>query len=133
MLRQITVRSQRHREFLDITPLVNEIVAQADVSQGICLVFSQHTTASLTVNENADPAVQEDLLRAFSELLGDETRFRHAEGNSGGHALVSLTSPSLALPISEGALQLGEWQAIYMCEWDGPRQRTLSVQIVADR
>jgi secondary thiamine-phosphate synthase enzyme len=128
----LTIPTSRHRDFVDVTDRVEAIVAGSGVGDGICLVFSPHTTAGLTINENADPDVVSDLLRAFDDLLGDERRFRHAEGNSGGHALTSLVGPSVALPIHGGRLELGQWQAIYLCEFDGPRQRTLQVQVVAD-
>jgi secondary thiamine-phosphate synthase enzyme len=130
MLTELTLRTTQHREFIDVTRRVQEVVAASGIRDGICLVYSPHTTAAVTINENADPDVVADLLRAYVELLGDERRFRHAEGNSGGHALVSLVGPSVSLPIQQGALALGQWQAIYLCEFDGPRQRTLSVQVI---
>lgn len=132
MLREFTVATQKHREFVDVTPRVQAVVGSAHVHEGICLVYSPHTTAAVTINENADPDVVADLLRAFVEVLGDEQRFRHAEGNSGGHALTSLVGPSVAIPVRHGALVLGRWQAVYLCEFDGPRQRTLQVQVIAD-
>jgi len=130
MLTSFTVRTPQHRTFVDVTRRVQQTVAASGVADGICLVSSPHTTAAVTVNENADPDVVADLLRAFTDLLGDEGRFGHAEGNSGGHALTSLVGPSVSLPIHEGALVLGQWQAIYLCEFDGPRERTLHVQIL---
>ncbi len=122
--------TRKHRDFVDVTDTVQRFVSESHVGEGICLVFSPHTTAGVTLNENADPDVVTDLLRAFDDLLGDEQRFRHAEGNSGGHALTSLVGPSVSLPIRDGSLYLGQWQAIYLCEFDGPRQRTLTVQVV---
>src|SRR5919197_227030 len=118
-MQQVAVETRRYRDFVDVTEEVQRIVAASGVSEGICLVYSPHTTASVTVNENADPDVVADLLRAYVDLLGDERRFRHAEGNSGGHALTSLVGPSVLLPVSGGALALGRWQAIYFCEFDG--------------
>jgi secondary thiamine-phosphate synthase enzyme len=128
---QLRVQSQRHREFLDITRQVQEVVRNSGVADGICIVFSPHTTAGITLNENADPAVVSDLLQLFDEWLGDEQRFQHAEGNSGGHALTSLVGPSVTVPVADGALALGRWQAVYLCEFDGPRQRTVQVQVLA--
>jgi secondary thiamine-phosphate synthase enzyme len=130
MLTSLTVRTLQHRAFVDVTRRVQELVAASGVADGICLVASPHTTAAVTVNENADPDVVADLLRAYVDMLGDEDRFRHAEGNSGGHALTSLVGPSVSLPIQGGAVVLGQWQAIYLCEFDGPRERTLHVQIL---
>jgi secondary thiamine-phosphate synthase enzyme len=130
MLKQLSVQTHQHRELVDVTRRVQEVVASQGVREGICLVYSPHTTAAVTVNENADPDVATDLLRAYIDLLGDESRFHHAEGNSGGHALTSLVGPSVLLPVSGGNLALGRWQAIYFCEFDGPRQRTLTVQLL---
>jgi secondary thiamine-phosphate synthase enzyme len=132
MFRDLTIVTHTSREFIDITAEVNAVVHASGAADGICLVFSPHTTAAITVNENADPDVVTDLLQAFADLIGDESRFAHAEGNSGAHALTSLIGPSVALPVRRGALHLGRWQAIYLCELDGPRQRTVTVQVVAD-
>jgi len=129
-MHEIAVETRRHRELVDVTGPVQAAVAASGVRDGIALVFCPHTTASVTVNENADPDVVTDLLAAYVELLGDERRFRHAEGNSGGHALSSLVGASLTLPVADGRLALGTWQAVWFCEWDGPRRRTLGVQVV---
>jgi secondary thiamine-phosphate synthase enzyme len=131
VLKQLSVQTRRHRELIDVTERVQALIASLGVGEGVCLVYSPHTTAAVTINENADPDVATDLLRAYVDLLGDERRFQHAEGNSGGHALTSLVGPSVLLPVSGGALALGRWQAIYFCEFDGPRQRTLTVQLIA--
>jgi secondary thiamine-phosphate synthase enzyme len=130
MLREISVPTSRHRELVDVTQQVRQLVRASGVAEGMCLISSPHTTAAVTVNENADPDVPTDLLRAYVDLLGDEARFQHAEGNSGGHALTSLVGPSVTLPIAAADLVLGQWQAIYLCEFDGPRQRTLHVQVI---
>lgn len=132
MLRELTVPTTRHRDFIDVTARVQALVGTSRVTEGMCLVFSPHTTAAVTLNENADPDVVSDLLQTFEDMLGDEKRFKHAEGNSGGHALTSLVGPSVMLPIQAGRLHLGQWQAIYLCEFDGPRQRTLQVQVLGD-
>jgi secondary thiamine-phosphate synthase enzyme len=133
MLQHLTIESNRHRDFIDVTTPVQSVIQHSTVDNGICLVYSPHTTAGVTLNENADPDVLADLLAVFSDMLGDERRFHHAEGNSGGHALTSLVGPSVAVPIHNGQLSLGQWQAIYLCEFDGPRQRTIQVQVLEDR
>ncbi len=133
MLREFTVQTHTHRDFVDVTPQVNALVRAAMIGDGICLVYSPHTTAAITINENADPDVVSDLLGAYIDLLGDERRFQHAEGNSGGHALTSLVGPSVGVPVQRGALALGRWQAVYLCEFDGPRLRTVQVQVLGDR
>ena len=129
-MQELPVGTRRHRELVDVTAGLQALVRSSGVEEGFCLVYSPHTTAAVTINENADPDVVADLLRAYVDLLGDEGRFRHAEGNSGGHALTSLVGPSVVLPVSGGRLALGRWQAVYLCEWDGPRQRTLTVQVL---
>lgn len=133
MLSPLTVETSQPRQFVDVTARVEAIVQAAAVADGICVVYSPHTTAAITVNENADPDVVADLLKAYTDLLGDEARFRHAEGNSGGHALTSLVGPSVSIPIQHGRLALGRWQAVYLCEFDGPRQRTIQVQVIGER
>ena len=130
MLNDLTIRTQQHRDFVDVTAAVDRLVRTTGISDGVCVVYSPHTTAAVTVNENADPDVVADLLRAYADLLGDERRFAHAEGNSGGHALTSLVGASVTVPVEGGRLALGQWQAIYLCEFDGPRQRTLRVQVL---
>ena len=130
MLSNVSLETSKPRQFVDVTARVAAIVQHAAVADGICVVYSPHTTAAVTINENADPDVVADLLRAYTDLLGDEARFRHAEGNSGGHALTSLVGPSVSIPIHHGKLVLGRWQAVYFCEFDGPRQRTIQVQVI---
>jgi secondary thiamine-phosphate synthase enzyme len=132
MFVELRIDTHAHREFIDVTDRVREAIARDGARNGLCLVFSPHTTAGVTLNENADPDVVEDLLGALQDLVGDERRFKHAEGNSGGHLLTSLVGPSVTLPLVDGALALGRWQAVYFCEFDGPRQRTLRVQVVRD-
>ncbi|MDQ6675502.1 MAG: secondary thiamine-phosphate synthase enzyme YjbQ [Chloroflexota bacterium] len=130
MLPEFTVQTHRHRDFVDVTPHVQAAVGAAHVEDGICLVYSPHTTAAITINENADPDVVSDLLGAYADVLGDERRFRHQEGNSGGHALTSLVGPSVGIPVHKGVLILGRWQAVFLCEFDGPRLRTVQVQVI---
>jgi secondary thiamine-phosphate synthase enzyme len=131
MLNELAVQTQTARDFIDVTERVQSLVRASGVSDGMCVISSPHTTAAVTVNENADPDVVADLLRAYADLIGDERRFAHAEGNSGAHALTSLVGPSVTLPIAAGRLVLGRWQAVYFCEFDGPRQRTLHVQVIS--
>jgi secondary thiamine-phosphate synthase enzyme len=133
MLNEFSVQTSQNRDFVDITERVQTHIQASNVSEGICVVYSPHTTAAVTINENADPDVVSDLLRAYADVIGDERRFRHAEGNSGAHALTSLVGPSVTVPIHDGQLHLGRWQAIYLCEFDGPRQRTINVQVLGDR
>ena len=115
--------------FIDITRKVAEIVHRSQVRQGICQVFVPHTTAGVTINENADPDVVHDLLAALN-TMAPALRYRHGEGNSPAHLKSLLTGSSVMVPVEDGALRLGTWQGIYFCEYDGPRQRRVQVQIL---
>ena len=115
--------------FIDITRKVAEIVRHSQVRQGICQVFVPHTTAGVTINENADPDVVDDLLSALN-TMAPALRYRHGEGNSPAHLKSLMTGSSVMIPVEESALQLGTWQGIYFCEYDGPRQRKVQVQIL---
>ena len=115
--------------FIDITRKVAEIVHRSQVRQGICQVFVPHTTAGVTINENADPDVVTDMLAALKQMV-PKLPYRHGEGNSPAHVKSSLVGCSLTVPIAEGRLCLGTWQGIYFCEFDGPRGRKVWVQLV---
>lgn len=117
--------------FVDITDRVWGIVRRAGVQQGICQIFVPHTTAGLTINENADPDVRADLLLALNRMVPDLS-YRHGEGNSPAHVKSSLMGCSLTVPIAGGELLLGTWQGIYLCEFDGPRRREVIVQAVGN-
>lgn len=117
--------------FVDITRKVAEIVRRSQVRQGICQVFVPHTTAGVTINENADPDVIDDLLSALN-TMAPALRYRHGEGNSPAHLKSLLTGSSVLVPVEEGALKLGTWQGIYFCEYDGPRQRRIQVQVLGE-
>ena len=131
---EIRVRTGRHRELRDVTAEVRatarELARASGVSEGLCSVYVPHTTAGLTINENADPDVAADLLLWATELLGDENRFKHWERNTGGHIFSSLFGCSLTVPLAGGDLALGQWQAIYLVEGDGPRERTLRITVL---
>ena len=99
MLNEFSVKTSQNRDFVDITDRVQAQIQASNIGDGICLVYSPHTTAAVTINENADPDVVSDLLRAYADVIGYERRFRHAEGNSGAHALTSLVGPSVTVPI----------------------------------
>ncbi len=125
----IEVSSQRRRQLIDITSFVDQVVAAAHMDEGICRVGVPHTTAAVLINENADPAVADDLLAGFEAML-PEVRWTHAEGNSDAHLLSSLVGPAITVPVSGGDLRLGRWQAIYLLELDGPRRREIWVSLV---
>lgn len=115
---------------IDITGDVNEAVATSAVDEGVAFVFVPHTTAAVTVNENADPTVQSDMLRHLRTLVPEDAGFDHAEGNSDGHLKSSLVGATATVPVSGRRLALGAWQGVYFCEFDGPRQRQVYVQVL---
>jgi secondary thiamine-phosphate synthase enzyme len=128
---QLEVRTENKSELRDISSKVKEAVSESGVKQGVCHVFVPHTTAGLTLNENWDPDVRGDLVRALQALVPD-VRFRHGEGNSPAHLLATLVGASQTLLIRDGQLLLGTWQGIYLAEFDGPRSRRVLVKVVAD-
>jgi len=116
--------------FYNITPQVSEAVAKSGVTDGICVVYCPHTTAGLTINENADPDVVSDIPLAMRKAVPDRPEFRHIEGNSTAHVKASLMGSSVTVIIENKRLLLGTWQGIYFCEFDGPRNRNFFVKIV---
>jgi secondary thiamine-phosphate synthase enzyme len=124
------VRTRRRAHLVDITDRVAEAVRQSAVADGVCYVFVPHTTAGVTINEGADPDVANDIESHLGEIVPKEAAFEHAEGNSDSHIKTVLVGPSCAAPVREGKLALGQWQAIFLCEWDGPRTRRVDVNIL---
>ncbi|MBQ1449134.1 MAG: YjbQ family protein [Coriobacteriales bacterium] len=118
--------------FMEITDKVRDAVRESGVEQGMCLVFCPHTSAAITINENADPDVRRDLRFALRETFPDRSEFRHREGNSAAHLKSSLLGCSELIPIDQGKLALGIWQGIYFCEFDGPRDRRFYVQVLGE-
>jgi len=116
--------------FYNITSQVNEAVMKSGVSEGICVVFCPHTTAGVTINENADPDVVSDMLLALRKAVPERPEFRHFEGNSTAHVKASLTGSSVTVIIENKRFLLGTWQGIYFCEFDGPRSRNFYVKII---
>lgn len=129
-MERITVSSGQREEMVDITADTARLVAASGVETGICVLFTQHTTCGLTVNENADPDVQSDMLGFLRKLIPQYYEgFKHFEHNSDAHIKTSLVGTSVTIPFSNGELLLGRWQGIYLCEFDGPRERELIVSI----
>jgi secondary thiamine-phosphate synthase enzyme len=126
------VRTQTQNEWLNITTEVEKIVAASGVGEGICVVFVPHTTAAVTVNENADPDVPRDVGLALGIISPDRREFRHGEGNSAAHTKTSLVGPSVTLIVSGGRLLLGTWQGIWFNEYDGPRTRKVHVRVLGE-
>lgn len=131
MFRYLEVRSKAQSEFIDITPLVREQLQGSGITSGVCHLFVLHTTAGITINEGADPAVQRDMLTFLDRLVPRDPYFTHKEGNSDAHIKSTLTGTSQTVFFNEGKLMLGTWQAIYLCEFDGPRPRRIALKIVS--
>jgi secondary thiamine-phosphate synthase enzyme len=119
-------------ELVDLTRRVQDEVRALGVASGLVTVYCPHTTAAITINENADPDVRRDLLFALGRAVPNDG-FHHAEGNSDSHTKTSLVGPSVTVLVEDGKLQLGTWQSIFFCEFDGPRRRTVWVKVLADR
>jgi len=124
------VRTREREQFVDITARVQEVLAQLKVQSGAVIVYVPHTTAGITINENADPDVVHDMLLTLKRLVPkDSAGYRHAEGNSDSHVKASLMGSSCHILVHDGRLVLGTWQGVYLCEFDGPRTRSVHVQI----
>lgn len=124
------VRTKKRNELVDITSDIQSIVRQSGIQQGDVIVFCPHTTAAITINENADPSVMHDILLTLEELIPENRRgYRHGEGNSDAHVKSSMFGASEQILINSGSLVLGTWQGIYFCEFDGPRSRNVIVQV----
>ena len=129
MIHKFNVRTKSRVEFIDITPQVREIVRGNGVKEGVCYVFAPHTTAAITINENADPDVVRDIIYELNKVIPFEDRYAHVEGNSAAHIKSTLVGASELVFIEDGDLLLGTWQAIYLCEFDGPRTRRIFVKV----
>jgi secondary thiamine-phosphate synthase enzyme len=128
---EFSIRTTARNEFVEITDRVQQAVEAAGVREGFCVVYCPHTTAAITVNENADPDVVHDMLLYLNKAIPQhQPGFRHAEQNSDSHIKASLVGPSVTLIVSGGKVVLGRWQGIYFCEFDGPRTRHVHVTVI---
>lgn len=130
MVRYINVRSRSRIEFIDITEMVQDVVQEAEVTIGLCHLYVPHTTAGITINEGADPSVQRDIQNALSRLIPHEMNYFHREGNADAHIKSTLVGTSVQVIIDEGKLLLGTWQAIFFCDFDGPRHRRVAIKFL---
>jgi len=124
----IEVKTQNNEELTDITAEVQEEISSSGIKDGLCLVYVPHTTAGVTINENADPSVKDDLLMTMKRIIPDSLPFKHLEGNSPAHVKASLVGSSVNLIVKEGQLSLGTWQGVFFCEFDGPRKRKVFIR-----
>jgi secondary thiamine-phosphate synthase enzyme len=129
-MKKFDVQTGSKEVFVDITRQVEEEVRKSDIKSGICVVYVPHTTAAVTINENADPTVRQDLLMSLRKAVPDSLPYAHAEGNSPAHVKSSLVGASITIPIEDGRLVLGTWQGVFFCEFDGPRHRHVYVQLL---
>ncbi len=129
----LAVKTHAPCELIDITAQIGEVVRRSGIKSGICAIFIPHTTAGVTINENADPAVVKDLLKELDKIVPLRDNYLHTEGNSAAHIKSSLIGCSCTVIIEQGCLQLGTWQSIFFCEFDGPRSRTVWVKVVGGR
>lgn len=129
-MKRLDVLTTKHTQMVDITSMVRKAVAESGVRDGICMVFVPHTTAAVTINENADPDVVRDFTMEIDKIVPWEDGYRHFEGNSAAHLKSSMIGFSEQVIIDEGRLVLGTWQDIYFCEFDGPRQRKVYVKVL---
>ncbi len=127
---KIDVKTSGRTQMIDITSKIRQVIRESGVKDGLVHIFSLHTTAAVTINENADPAVETDILKTINKVVPWDDHFEHMEGNSAAHIKVSLFGPSETVPIENGAMVLGTWQSVFFCEFDGPRNRRVNIQII---
>jgi secondary thiamine-phosphate synthase enzyme len=132
MLHRINIQTESRVEFQNITSRVESAIAKSNIKNGICHVTTLHTTAGITINENADPDVVTDLILWLDSVAPQLARYRHREGNSPAHIKASIVGSSATIVIENGRLLLGTWQGIFFCEFDGPRNRTVFIRCIAD-
>jgi len=127
---EISVKTSSHTQFIDITSKVSEVLQKSGIKDGICTVFTPHTTAGITINENADPDVPRDIIKEMGKVIPLNDGYDHIEGNSAAHIKSSLFGCSETVIIRNGSLMLGTWQSVFFCEFDGPRNRKVWVEII---
>lgn len=127
---EISVSTSSRNEFVDITDKVTSVVRESGVKDGYVLLYVPHTTAAVTINENYDPSVKRDILDKLSELVPPNAGYAHTEGNADSHIKSSIIGVTKFIPVMDGSIQLGRWQGIFFCEFDGPRSRRLLVGVI---
>jgi secondary thiamine-phosphate synthase enzyme len=129
LIKYINVRTGSRVELIDITPEVQSLVEESEVKDGVCYIYVPHTTAGVTINEGADPSVRRDIIHTLKKLIPRDAGYAHMEGNADAHIKSSIIGVSTLVFIEKGKLFLGTWQAIFFCEFDGPRHRRVAVKI----
>jgi secondary thiamine-phosphate synthase enzyme len=129
LINNIGVKTGSRNQMVDISSLVQKEISKAGVEDGVCVVYVPHTTAGVTINEGADPAVCTDIIQKLNDLVPPNAGYRHMEGNADSHIKASLMGSSVTVLVEKGRLVLGTWQKIFFCEFDGPRTRRVAVKI----
>lgn len=132
MIKRFEIKTTTRVQLVDITPHIKSILKSEEVSSGIVLIYVPHTTCGITINENADPSVKDDILKALENMAPLEGGYRHLEGNSDAHIKASLMGQSASLIVESGSLVLGTWQGVFLAEFDGPRKRWVLVKIIRE-
>ena len=130
MVKELRVKTSNRVELIDITHLVEKAVSEAKIKSGLCTVYVPHTTAGVTINENADPSVKSDIIAELNKVIPFDDNYSHLEGNAAAHIKSSIIGSSETLLIDGGSLVLGTWQGVYFCEFDGPRNRKVLVKMI---
>ncbi len=130
MLKEITIKTNTQTQILDITAQVQKVLGESGIAEGLCCVFVPHTTAGVTINENADPSVKQDIVMELNKVIPFDDNYNHLEGNSAAHIKASIIGSSVNVPVKNNNLLLGTWQGICFCEFDGPRTRKFYVKII---
>ena len=129
-MKKMDIQTPSTEALIDITGRIEEEIRKSGVASGLCLIYVPHTTAGLTVNENADPSVRRDVLMTLGRAVPDGLPYEHEEGNSPAHVKASLMGSSVCMPIENGRLALGTWQGVFFCEFDGPRRRQFYIKLI---
>jgi secondary thiamine-phosphate synthase enzyme len=130
MMKEISVKTSSRVELIDISHLVEKVVSESKIKSGLCIVYVPHTTAAVTINENADPSVRRDITSELNKIVPFDDNYSHLEGNAAAHIKASIIGPSETILVNGGSLVLGTWQGIYFCEFDGPRNRKVIIKII---
>jgi secondary thiamine-phosphate synthase enzyme len=133
VLSHISVFTRAKEAMEEITNRVNDVIQRSGVEEGVCYLYLPHTTAGIVINENADPSVSRDILDRLEALVPTKGSYSHLEGNAPAHIKSTLTGLSLTVPVANGRLALGRWQGVFLCEFDGPRDRTIVVQVLSSQ
>ncbi len=130
MTKEISVKTSSRVELIDITHLVEKVISESKIKSGLCTIYVPHTTAAVTINENADPSVRSDIIKELNKIVPFDDNYSHLEGNAAAHIKASMIGPSENILIDGGSLVLGTWQGIYFCEFDGPRNRKVIIKMI---